>query len=219
MNFYDKKRNTRCTRLPKTDPNTARFIKHLRKRCAYYGVELVFINEKNVYWDRYDKLGCSGYFYADDKNASMVCSIANKDNWLGILVHESCHMDQWIDSPKEFAGLDYSLGMYFSWLNDDISLKKSQAKKFARNIQQLELDCEHRSVQKIRKFGLNINIHEYIQKANTYIFSYKHVTDKRKWWSGVYNNPDIWKRAPGVLPFNLNYIPRDLNKSFNKYLK
>jgi hypothetical protein len=66
----------------------------------------------------------------------------------------------------------------------------------------MELDCEKRSVAKIKQFKLPINIKEYIQKANAYIFFYRALSKTRKWTTkdkSPYTVEAVWKKMPSKL--------------------
>jgi hypothetical protein len=70
----------------------------------------------------------------------------------------------------------------------------------------LELDNEKRTVNVIKKFGLDINLSEYIQKSNAYVQYYNYMYYNRAWCTPT-NSPhrvtDVWKNMPKT--FNMKY--------------
>ena len=155
---YDSNRNTRVTKLPKLDPKYAAFIKHLRDKCSYYNVDLVFISEPVVYWDTDDNEGAKGYFHADGTDNVLVCTVnGDPDIWMGTLVHESCHMDQWIDDSEQWSTLNKAFSKFWGWLAGDLEVSKRKLQLYTRDIQLIELDCERRAIEKIKQFEDSID--------------------------------------------------------------
>ena len=52
-----------------------------------------------------------------------------------------------------------------------------------KTVQEMELDCERKSVEMIKKFDLPIDIEEYTSIANIYIFYYTYAKKNRCWFS------------------------------------
>ena len=129
------------------------------------------------------------------------------DTWLGVLVHETCHVDQSAEHNEWFVDCEKRLSILEDWLGG----KKCSNKTITDAIQklvELEWDCERRSVAKIRKNKLPINIEEYSQMANSYIFGYHWVLKNRKWCKQSYRNPKIWKAMPTrLVPLCLALTP------------
>lgn len=220
--LYDETRNTRVTKLPKVDKETNLFLKDLKIKCEATNVELIFLKEDVVYFDADDTLGAKGWFDVseDGKGAKLICSISGeKESWLTTLVHESCHLDQWVDDLEQWDRLSDSFSYFWDWLEGNIELDECDLIQYTREVQLLELDCESRAIQKIKQYNLPIDVIEYTQKACTYIYSYNRVRKKRKWWVGKYSIVDLWSAAPTTLPFNITKTPKKLNKKFKKYFK
>jgi hypothetical protein len=57
---------------------------------------------------------CSGYF--DEESKELVVAMNNTD-WLGILVHEYCHMTQWLDGVKVWTDGCEGLEKVEEWLS------------------------------------------------------------------------------------------------------
>jgi hypothetical protein len=107
-------------------------------------------------------------------------------NW-GIFVHESCHVDQMID--KNSIWYDESFNTEKDWLDlhtKGETKKSEKVKKYFKKIMELELDCEKRSVEKIKKYNLNIDINSYIKSGNSYLFSYYCFYHLKCWYHHKY---------------------------------
>lgn len=135
---------------------------------------------------------CSGYF---DEDSLVVATGTHQEKWLPILLHESCHLDQFVEKIDIWKNGENSIDYIDSWLNGkDIS--KSKLIRYIQSVVALELDCEIRSVKKIKKYDLEIDTPLYIQKANAYIFSYWATLRDKEWFSFPYNKKSIYSKMP-----------------------
>jgi hypothetical protein len=75
--------------------------------------------------------------------------------------------------------------------------------KILKKIQAVELDCEKRTVKKIKKYNLPINIDRYIKEANACLWWYTSVTITRRWDGQQYSRPSVLKLMP--THFNNDY--------------
>lgn len=125
-----------------------------------------------------------GYFCDTDR----VLAVATGDesmSWedvLGTYVHESCHMDQWIDGTKywfDSLGVCYEiLQKYFN--QEPVPL--SEIHWALDSIVQLEADCEIRSIKKIKEYGLPIDVERYAQLANGYLYFHSAMLHYKSWY-------------------------------------
>ncbi len=147
----------------------------------------------------------SGLF--DSDNLELIVSI-NKptEEWVSIMVHESCHMDQHIEQCKEWTDLDIkghdATTLLDMWLQHIVDLNPDQLKNVIDKVLEMELDCEKRSVDKIKNYKLPLNIKEYIQKANAYMYFYRALAKTRKWTTknkSPYAVATVWKKMPSKL--------------------
>lgn len=136
------------------------FLYDLITQCLENDVELKFLKPDNIE-------GASGSFIGEEDECELCC-ILDKDNWLEILVHESCHMDQYLEeSPLWFHDLhEFNIWEVNKFIESDIKLRAFKA------VTELEIDCDKRSLKKIKKYNLDIDIPKYIQKSNCYHQSY-----------------------------------------------
>ncbi len=160
------------------------FLLKIKKECEQKKVLLKLINKESIPYDRKKTFFINGYF-VDCPKPILACAIKKPSNvWMPILIHESCHMDQWFENSeiwkKQYIdGVDISI-MFDRWLTGKDYNKKT-IDFFIETIQELELDCEMSSVFKIEKLKLPIDIKNYIQMANAYLFSYSIVKKIRIW--------------------------------------
>lgn len=126
----------------------------------------------------------SGYFSEDTKE--IVISI-KEENWLEILVHEFNHFVQFINNEEKYVLLNQGESNFlielWEWLDGDIELNTKRKNLLFKTVQEMELDCERKSVEMIKKFDLPIDIEEYTSIANIYIFYYTYAKKNRCWFS------------------------------------
>jgi len=158
-----------------------------------------------------ENLPCSGYF--DEKTLVVATNKKNVREWLDVLVHESCHLDQFLEKSKLWVSDANSLCVVEAWINKKNISENKKLTGFNNTIS-LELDCEKRTIAKIKKYNLDINIEEYVQKANSYLLAYLYAMIYRKCYPTPYENPRIWKK----MPKNFLTIDQYLDKN-SKYLK
>lgn len=91
-------------------------------KCIQHGISLNLHNGTNVLYNG-DGTLCSGYFNGSNVPEERVLAVAfNKPtrDWLPVLLHESCHMDQYLEQVKAWTDLDMpdgsdALDILFSW--------------------------------------------------------------------------------------------------------
>jgi hypothetical protein len=147
----------------------------------------------------------SGLFDSDNLELTVNTNKPTED-WISIMIHESCHMDQHIEQCKEWTNLDVkghdATTLLDMWLQHVIDLNPEQLKNVIDRVLEMELDCEKRSVEKIKKYKLPINVKEYTQKANAYMYFYRALAKTRKWTNkskSPYSLTNIWKQMPSKL--------------------
>jgi hypothetical protein len=183
------------------------FVSTVVNKCIKYNVGFHLVPMPYV---MADGLKCSGYF---DEKELVVAS--NKKDWLDVLVHESCHFDQFTEKHKLWNVADSDLTTFDKWLNGK-KIPINRVLECVKHIVELELDCEKRSIKKFKKFNFTfINTEKYIQQANSYLFGYWVAVKNKKWYPMPYNNPNIVKAMPKTfLPLKYYF---DNNTSLLKY--
>ncbi len=204
------------------DENIDNFIKHVREKAAEYGVKVFLRNQKRIKLSKGNY--CAGYF--SDSDFKIVVAIdVPLNNWVSVLAHEFSHMEQWISNVKMWDNLNIyntdSCSEFFEWLEGKYELHEELITYHMRRVCEMELNCEKRTVEMIKKFKLPINIPNYIQKANTYIWFYSVVRQKRQWEGtkakSIYEIKQIASIAPKNWvkdPFN---VPEKFIKALDKY--
>jgi hypothetical protein len=156
---------------------------------------------------------CSGYF--DDHSNKL--AVAMKSTMaLEILVHEFGHLTQYIDNCKPWKNLGDSLDKMTAWLQGEEIEDYSKHIDAARD---MELDNEKRSVKIIKDFNLNINIDQYIKKANSYVYFYNWMKHTRRWsrpTNSPYKNANLINIMPDQFQKSYKTIPKSIKKVFQQ---
>lgn len=177
--------------LASIDANTAAFIRELQKKCIQKKICLK-IERKNFVTFPIGGLPVSGYF-TDLPPTLAVAVDKSFEQWLRVIVHESCHMDQYLEQSR-FWTEPNTAALFFQWLEKQVDLEEKNIKECAKFIRDGELDCEKRSVEKIKNFNLPFDTRRYAQLANSYLWFYAVVSRTRKWYT------------PGREPYNVEAI-------------
>lgn len=187
------------------------FIKHVKQECKKHNVKCILKNTKTVQLDGSSR--CSGYF---DEESLVVAM--NRPDAMQILVHEYCHLTQWVDQCEIWVhSTNYqSHDKLYRWLAGEDIKDIEQAIAICRDI---ELDNEKRSVKMIKKFNLDIDIDLYIKKANAYIQFYNYLLISRRWCkpsNTPYKNNVLVEAMP--IKFNMDYkkLSKKLLKIFEE---
>lgn len=190
------------------------FIRDLEKKCQENNVKLELHKGNEVKYDA--NLVCTGYFDVDspgEENAILACALGDYSSiYVSTLVHESCHMDQWLEGAKIWEN-HTSCGVIDLWMDGN---QIKNVKKHIKLVRDLELDCEKRTVKKIEEYDLPINIKEYTKKANAYIHLYNYIEITRKWSVEPYKNERVWKNLPDRFREKRYYnnLPKKIEKLF-----
>lgn len=201
--------------IPKEKPLSYQeiaFIESVRNQCKENNIKFTLVNKKSVLCDG---TSCVGYFTSDPPE--LVCTTKRAD-FIPILVHESCHMDQWLEDPRPFEEDD----VLDLWLGGK-EYPQSRVNKSIKATIALELDCEKRSVKKIQDYTLDINIDQYIRGANAYILFYNFVKKNRKWYKKncpPHNKEQVYENLPNKFMSNSYYYKLNpkIEKLFKKHI-
>lgn len=198
------------------NPNIKLFLKDLKKQCKDHKIKLTLVNDHLIDYGKEGITGIAGWF--DGKE--LACAIGGKEgSWIKTLVHESCHLDQFIEKSKFWKESNIRRGnLTENWINGKEYPQKEVRIEFNREFR-LELDCEKRSVEKIIKYNLPVPIERYIQQANSYLWIYKLIPKIRQWYTGY--GPSNCDELTAKMPkhFNVNYhqMPKKIEKLYMKY--
>lgn len=166
-------------------------------------------NNDKVY---YKSIKCNGFFeskYQIENEFKPYLAVAVKkplEQWLPIFVHESCHMDQWLEKSSLWLDAD-DFKLLDSWLSGTL-YPREVITNFIYKVIQLDADCERRTIDKIKKYDLPIDVSWYATRANAYLYYYQWLLVSRKWY----------KTAPYEIEEILNLMPKVI-KEDSEYLK
>jgi hypothetical protein len=176
------------------DQRVKAYIDEVREKAAANSVRIRFGKGKHVLLG--DGLKGGGFF---DAQTLAVAMNRNLNDWFPIFVHESCHMDQWLEKSKLWTNVpddDYHV------LHQFINTRKhgvlqDRLKKAVNNIVMLEADCERRAYKKIQEYDLPINLTDYARRANSYLYFHTAMYTYGKWYKkSPYQIQSILKKMP-----------------------
>jgi hypothetical protein len=203
--------NTIQVDLSKLPPDVREWVNFEITASNASDVAVKILNKKQV---KMDGINVHGYFCSETE--TLVVAGGNPE-WVPIMVHESCHRDQYIEkSPLwtrkvEIDGENHDpLNLFWDWLNGVREIKPRKLREAMLHAMRLELDCEIRSAKKIDTFYLPINSKEYIQKANAYVYLYHVIPHTRKWYpkgKAPFTLPQVWTKMPTDFDREYDHIP------------
>ncbi len=202
------------------DKNVDRFIKDLQKRCDKYKITFLMSGLDYVKWGNSKSNG----FFNPEKNEMAISIGKPVDKWLNTLVHESCHFDQWVQRSIYWNNMmqykpDACTQLFDYWVYRNKKISKETGIIMASIMRDLELDCERRTIEKIKKYNLPIDIKEYTKGAGAYIMFYNYIGKYRKWYKigkEPYNNKKLRKLMPTNLKGKYNILNPKLEKLFKE---
>jgi len=190
-----------------------KLVSDVTELCLKHNVSLKLSATESV---MADSIICSGYF----DNDNLVVAAKKKD-WVDVFAHESCHMDQYIEKVPIYDKGDDGIQIVDSWLEGKDYSNGKLLEAFKNSIL-MELDCEKRTVKKLKKYKIQFNEKKYIKQVNSYLFSYWATYRDRKWFPFPYNKPNIYNKLPDRFlsekvycdPFisYLKYFPENENR-------
>jgi hypothetical protein len=185
-----------------------KFVAHVKRKCKANKIELVLSPSRNVVITDTFSTDCSGYFDDVDRTLVVACGKPFSD-WIEILVHEYSHMEQWLtDDRWEYWG--ECCQKLWEWIDGDLMMNNAQLGKVLDGMIELERDCEIRSLNNIKKFGLKINKSSYARKANLYLYSYRIMPKLKKFPSGIYENKSIVNMCPSKIKKDYTQVPKEI---------
>lgn len=191
--------------------NKKEFIGKIKGDCKKNNVKFIAGKGKQISYDNNTKVG--GYFA--DTPPILAFANGHKDS-LDLLIHESSHMDQWIEKLNLYviSKKKDDDEVFDSWLAGK-NFSKQKINATIGRIQAVELDCEKRSIKKIKKYKLPINVETYIKKANSYIFLYTLIKENRKWTkTPPYRIKKIVNLMPGKFLNDYSKVPDNIKELY-----
>lgn len=149
---------------------------------AKAGISIKILSEYSAkYKGFFDSSDCSLTVYMIDHKEN----VEELKNWLSVFVHETCHMDQHIEASEVWTGTSVgnltTENIIDSWLDHHIELSTNHLNNYIDKIIACELDCEKRTVAKIKKYRLPLDTKEYIKTCNAVLYMYEVIKTTRAW--------------------------------------
>lgn len=189
--------------------NLQRCIEDIEKVAEAHNITIKLPNTSNIVYDSSGNVKVSGYF--DGEVKELACAVGKPESeWIPIFLHEACHMFQFIENCKAWS--DTELDKYHESYGTMDSffqgwyIPKGLLRRAFKAAFNCELDCEKRTVELIKQYNLEIDLEEYIQKANSYIWGYQLMYKYRQWYvdgKSPYSVEAVWKAMPKH--FNVDY--------------
>jgi len=213
-------------------PEKYRLVVHdILTKAAKYNIKVTIAEEKTLPYPIGD-FPVHGFFVVNGKYPQGELGVAIGDppnEWIKVLIHESCHMDQFVDNVKAWTNnfiydcktnkIKESIDLIDEWVTGR-EFSKSILKDLTSSALNVELDCERRSAKKIKKYNLDINIEEYIQQSNSYIYFYRYLEESRKWYKKTpYQTKKVWSKMPKTFNNDYSIVPEEFKPLFKKILK
>ena len=181
-------------------------------QCRTAGVRLVISAQPTI---KQFGVDCAGWFGPIDDGPEHVLAVATgvaTQEWLPTLLHEYCHMQQWLEDPKHFKQLDDHETLVFKWVAGEVELNNVDLAAAIWGSVWLEGDCERRAQKLIKAWGLEgyINPDEYGQKGMAYAHFYNAVKQFRKWYrtgQAPYSVESVWREFPSTV--DVNWTPTE----------
>lgn len=201
---------------------TEKIMSDIKETARQNNVEIIFENTLTIDYP-VGNLPVSGYF-VDYGGAKLGVAMGKPvEDWIMVLLHESSHMDQWIEKSSywtnSFINGRESVDYIDEWCSGK-EFSEEQLDDFIKRSQDIEWDCEKRTIRKANKYNLPINEKEEIQKANSYILFYKMLKFTRKWslpGKAPYSVKEVWSLMPENFDMDYNNIPENIKEAYLKY--
>ncbi len=174
-------------------------VAEIARRSWSFGVTVILAPGGTV---NSDGVQVGGYFDEDNKTLA-VATGRRKDSWLGVMLHEYCHLTQWVEDQPMWRA--YRSEMW-EWLEGKRIRDPAGA---VRSVQAVEEDCERRAMRLARELQAPINLETYARGANAYIHFHNTIADTRKWYRpGV-----VMTEMPELLAAANPTLDRDFTKT------
>lgn len=203
------------------------FISDVRQRARKHGVRVVI--NKNQNFVVAGGINSNGYF-ADEDPPVLAVGRGTRPlhQWFTVLLHESCHMDQWIEQTDTWTNGYVGKGDWDTsalidlWINNAVELTPTQRDDYIKRTFDIEQDCERRSAEALEKWNIPIHVPQYIQKANAYLTFYKIIRHDRSWYKigkEPYNVRKIWKQMPTSFVEWDTPVPKNIRILYDNILR
>lgn len=191
--------------------NAGEVVAEIARRTLAFGVTLTLSPDTHV---EAEGVRCGGYF-CDATKVLAVATGRHDDSWLGVLLHEYCHLTQWVENGPVWRA--YGAGVW-DWL---AGKKLANPKAAMRAVQAVEEDCERRTIRLIGEMGAPIDLDRYARAANAYLHFHNVMLDKRKWYrpgTVMQEIPSLLAACNPTLDTDFTRTPKALRVELEKLL-
>jgi hypothetical protein len=183
------------------------------------GVHVRVSDQARISYGEGSGLLCSGYFI-DLPRAELGIALGKPwQEWAPILLHECSHGAQWRENSELWRNLTQNnrdiVQEFDAWIEGE-EADPARMADVVKHIQAAEFDCEQRVVDLIQQYDLPIDIDQYIQKANAYVWYYDYALAHRRWYppaGAPYEDENVWSEAPTAWTADL---PGDLRLAYER---
>lgn len=182
-------------------------VAEISRRAWRFGVSVLLSPDATVETNGFQS---GGYFCGDSKTLAVAAGSQDQDKWLGTLLHEYCHLTQWIEGQP--AWLAYRSDMW-DWLGGKRIRDPEDA---VSTVQALEADCERRTLRLARELGAPLDLEKYARAANAYLHFHNTIRETRKWYRngmGPYLRPDVLALCNPTIDKDFSKTPAKLRKA------
>ena len=198
------------------------FIAHVKAVAKEHGVVVKIKNSNNVREPAGNTL-CCGYFLDSDNEKTIVVARGDRPlhEWLGFLVHEYCHMMQWIERSPAYTNTFLKGGEDATYKlslleNGEANYNKRLRRVYTKKTIACELDCERRAVKAIKKFGLPINVEAYKRSAAITLYKYWVLCNTGKWIGDSFERKrSLINKVKPSLKGRFNCVPKEIEVAFS----
>ena len=158
--------------------------------CTLVLMDSDFVNDPD------DDSQYSGIF--DPITREIVVATKNPRNSIPILLHEWCHAIQFIEDREWFNEKMVSVGLFFQAIK--MGTVKDIDESIVNDCVDLEVDCESRTYELLKEYGIKRAIKNYKRKANSYVMVYWYIHKVFGDWVGgrlaTYSRRKCWNKFP-----------------------
>lgn len=206
--------------MSRENKNVERFIAHVKSVALQHGVKIKIKNSRNVREPAGNTL-CCGYFLDSEKEKLIVIAKGKRpvQEWLGFLVHEYCHMMQWIEKCPAYTNTFLKNGEDATYKlslleNGEADYNKRLRNVYTKKTIACELDCERRAVKAIKKFNLPINLEAYKRGAAATLYKYWLLCNTGHWiGDSLEKRRSVMKAIKPSLRGQFNGVPKNVQEA------
>lgn len=153
--------------------NSEEIASEIMQRSWKFGVAVLMQPNKVVRGD--DGFASGGYFDSDARVLA-VATDRPTEVWLGVLLHEYCHLTQWVEDQPSWRAYGNEM---WDWL---AGKRVRNPAELVRSVQAVEEDCERRTIRMIQELDAPLDLERYTRAANAYIHFHNVILETRKWY-------------------------------------